>query len=130
MVEAEGDIFFDTQVRKERVFLKHHADMPLFGRDQGVTRRNELSGEGNTAGDDPLEPRDCTQDGGFAATGWAEEAKNFSLVNRQCNVFDGRPGRFVGTGNLSQLQDGRLRSRQFSGLRQRSCSLAEWIVGF
>ena len=72
MIEAESDIVFDRQVREQGVFLEHHADMPLFGRNEPVARRNKPSQQDDAAGNHPVKPRDRPQDGSFAAAGRAQ----------------------------------------------------------
>ena len=40
--QAEGDVLLNTEVGEQRVLLKHHADVSVFGRYHLIRRRHQL----------------------------------------------------------------------------------------
>ena len=84
LLQAEGDIGFDGQMRKQRVALKHHVDRPPIRRH----RRQIDTVEQNAAGIRPLETGNQAQQRGLAATRRSEQGEEFAFINIKRELID------------------------------------------
>ncbi len=83
--QPESDIFFDRQMRKQRVMLKHQIHRPLVGRKvRHVDAIND-----NVARIGRFKPGYHPQQSGFAAAARSEQRKEFPASNINRNAIDG-----------------------------------------
>ncbi len=83
IADAEGDVVGDTQVREQRVVLKHHAD-PAFLRGQGkIGTGDHFVGEGDVTCEHRFEAGNGAQSGGFATPRRAEQTTDVARVEVQ-----------------------------------------------
>jgi hypothetical protein len=68
MPEPEADVLLHAQVREEGVFLEHHADAPLFGRNEMARGRHQPAFQVDLAGRPPRGARAGAPRGGVCAT--------------------------------------------------------------
>ncbi|MCY1294112.1 hypothetical protein D9M70_433940 [compost metagenome] len=76
-LEAEGNVVMHVHVRKQRIGLKHHADVALVG----FQRPLVLAVDHDRAGGGCLEAGDHAQDGRLAAAGRTQEGDEFALLD-------------------------------------------------
>src|SRR5262249_47961661 len=84
LLEPEGDIALDREVRKQRIALKHHVDRPPVRRHA----RQVDAVEQHTAFLGRLEARQQPQQCALAAAGRAEESKELALIDVERQVVD------------------------------------------
>jgi len=87
VVEAEGNIFGDGQVRKERVMLKKQADAPFAAGQVDILRGIEKRAvvERDAAAVRALESRDAAQRHAFAGAGWAKNGERIRAAGK-CDI--------------------------------------------
>ena len=85
LLEAEGDIVLDGQVREQRIGLEHHVGRPPIGRHA----REILAVEQDVAGIRPLETGDHPQQRGLAAPGRSEQREELAGINVERQPIDG-----------------------------------------
>ena len=84
LLEAEGDIGLDVEVREQRIALEHHVDRPPVRR-----HRREIDPvENDPAGVRPLEAGDQAQERGLAATRWSEQGEEFAFKDIEREMID------------------------------------------
>jgi hypothetical protein len=76
-LQRKGDVLRHRHVRKERIFLKDHADPALVRRDIGQIARPDA----DHAFVRGLEPRNHHQQGGLAGSGWSEKREKLAGCN-------------------------------------------------
>jgi hypothetical protein len=86
--EAEGDVLFDGQVRKQRVILKDHADRRFSGGTRCPARLTTCHVQADLAAGDLLEAGNAAQQGGLAATRGAEQAGDAALLRAKIDAID------------------------------------------
>lgn len=117
-LQAEGDVLPDIFVGKERVLLKHHAEIALM--------RGDVSdipiAKGDSAGIFLLKTGDQAQQGGLAGAGRAKQAEDFALTERKADVPEKR-GSLVTITEVFHQEDvvgvfahGRLMQRNWGGV--------------
>ena len=85
LLEAEGDIVLDGEMRKQRVALEHHVDRPPIGR-----HLREIDAvEQDAAGIRLVEAGDHAQQGRLAAAGRTQQRKELALVDVERQLVDG-----------------------------------------
>lgn len=77
LAQAELDVLEDGHVGPERVGLEDHADAAFFGGESGDVAVGEVDGALGGLG----EAGEHSEDGGFAAAGWAEEEEELAGVD-------------------------------------------------
>jgi hypothetical protein len=86
--EAEGDVFKDVEVTEEGVVLEDEADAALAGRGVGDVLAVEVDAAA-AVGIGVFEAGHDAQEGGFAATGGAEEGDEGAGGDLEFEVFEG-----------------------------------------
>ena len=84
LLQAERDIGFHGEMRKQRVALEHHVDRPPVRRH----RREVHAVEQHAAGIRPFEARDQPQQGSLAAARRPQQRKEFAFINIERKVID------------------------------------------
>ena len=85
LLEAEGDVALDRQVRKQRIALEHHVDRPPVRRHAG----DILPVEQDAALARLLEAREHPQQRGLAAARGPEQREEFAFEDVQRQPLDG-----------------------------------------
>ena len=85
LLEAEGDVAGDRQVRKQRIGLEHHVHGPPVGRH----RREILAPQQDAPARRRLEAGEEPQQGALAATRRTEQAEKLALENGEAEIVDG-----------------------------------------
>ena len=86
VLQAEGHIVPDGEVREDGVVLEHHADVAL----AGVHIVDPLLIEEDVAALDGVEACDHTEKGGLAAAGGAEQGEQLPISDLQIQIRDDR----------------------------------------
>jgi len=84
LFEPEFNIILDGQVRKNRVVLKHHPDIPL----TRIEVVNQCSIEKKLAAFDGIKPCNHTEQRGLAASARAEQRKQRTFRNFRIQPFN------------------------------------------
>jgi hypothetical protein len=87
--EPAGEILAHGHVGMERAALKHHAHVPVFGRQFVDAPAVEV----DAAGISRVESGDQTEESGLAAAGGADDDEQFPVGGLQTQVADGDDGR-------------------------------------
>lgn len=87
---AETNILNNAQVREQGVFLEHHADSALLGRQLTVATADEFSTDMDGAVDRRLKTRDAAQQRGFAAAAGTEQATDLTIRKIQGELLENR----------------------------------------
>ncbi len=112
LLESEGDIGLDVQMRKQRVALKHHIDRPPIRR-----HLREIDAvEQDAAGIRLFEAGDQPQQRGLAAAGRSEQRKELALVDVERKLIDGGEAAEA----LAQALDAQQRLRGAIGPRREA----------
>ena len=85
--EAEGDVFFHREMRKEGVILEDHADAPLFRRQTLAGAADHLAMQADLAAGDFLEAGDAAQQGRLAAARRAEQAGDLAALEVEVDAI-------------------------------------------
>ena len=85
LLQAEGDVARDRQMREQRVALEHHVDRPPVRRHAG----DVLAVEQDAALVGRLEAGEHAQQRGLAAAGRAEQREELALVDVERHAVDG-----------------------------------------
>jgi hypothetical protein len=83
-LEAEGHVVVHAHVGVQRVILKDHGDVAVFGR-QVV---DDPLADGDLPGRDLLEPGDHPERGRLAAAGWPDQDDELLVPNVEVHVLD------------------------------------------
>ena len=86
LLEAEGDVALDGEVREQRVALEHHIDRPPMRRHGCKIGAVEQ----DAAGVRPLEAGDQAQQRGLAAARGTEQGEELALINVERQMIDDR----------------------------------------
>ena len=123
LLEAEGDIGLDVEVREQGVALEHHVDRPPVRR-----HRREIDPvEHDPAGVRPFEAGDQAQERGLAATRWSEQGEEFAFKDIEREMIDCRSAaEALGRrprGGAADAGSDRPRAQNLSWLRRSACAL-------
>jgi hypothetical protein len=86
--EAESDIFFDGEVRKQGVILEDHADLPLFRGHALAGAADHLAVQADFAAGNFLEAGNAAQQSGLAAAGGAKQAGDLAFFQAKVDAID------------------------------------------
>ena len=104
-VQAEANVGFDVQVRKQREVLEHHADAALLGGDAHAGAVQQLAVEQDAAGMRLFEAGDGAQQGGLAAAGRTDQRAQFTWLQRERHrLHRRRGGAWITDADLIDLQ--------------------------
>src|SRR3954471_14555827 len=127
--QAEGNIFTDRAMRKQRIVLEYHSHVTLVRRhmrDIDATDLDDTFGRRIEAGDHAQRRR-------LAAAGGPQQREEFSFPNAHIDGIDGARGAVIGLGNADNVDTGaharkmRLTRESISSLRALYHFQSSWI---
>ena len=102
-IKAESNVLADGEMRKQRRFLKHHADATPLGWDVGLRPGKDLPVDGDNSIVCTFQPGDDAKHGGLATPTRAEQHQRLALVYLDIDpVEHGRIEGFANTGGLEK----------------------------
>src|SRR5690606_2837991 len=104
LADAEGDVLRHSQVGKQGVILKYHADAALLRRNALPRTGHHLALKTDLAGGNRLETGNAAQGGGLAAAGGAQQAADVAGPQVQAQVLDYRMA-VIAAAEVVQLQN-------------------------
>ena len=92
MCESESHIVCHIQMRKQRVILKHHANLARLGGNMDLRAADQLLGQPDGARMGALQTGHGPQQGGLAATRGANQHADFAGLQTERHAIDCRVG--------------------------------------